>query len=200
MGRKSKADVRKKEILSHFYEVLTQEGFEGASIAKIAKSMDVNPSLLIHYFSTKEDMVIELVESILSTYRTGIFPSLQNIDDPAERFDQLLNYTFGTDWNGVIDDSVFFDSFALSLRNQDISHRFKKVYNELREAMLSELKHALAHNVIKIEDPEKALDMLFVMMEGAHMFNRLRDDSRPMWERGEFLKSNFLFLIKGNQL
>ncbi|MEM6764291.1 MAG: TetR/AcrR family transcriptional regulator [Bacteroidota bacterium] len=200
MGRKSKADVRKKEILSHFYEVLTQEGFEGASIAKIAKSMDVNPSLLIHYFSTKEDMVIELVESILSTYRTGIFPSLQSIEDPEERFDQLLNYTFGTDWNGVIDDSVFFDSFALSLRNNDISRRFKKVYNELREAMLSELKHALSHNVIDIKDPEKALDMLFVMMEGAHMFNRLRDDSRPKWERGEFLKSNFLFLIKGNQL
>ena len=62
MGRKSKADVRKKEILEHFYIVLKQEGFENASIAKIANLMDVNPSLLIHYFKTKEEMVFAFVE------------------------------------------------------------------------------------------------------------------------------------------
>ncbi|MEZ4851774.1 MAG: TetR/AcrR family transcriptional regulator [Bacteroidia bacterium] len=53
MGRKSKAKIRRQEILSHFYEVIIEEGFEGASIGKIAKRMEVNPSLLIHYFSTK---------------------------------------------------------------------------------------------------------------------------------------------------
>lgn len=200
MGRKSKATVRKKEILSHFYEVLSQEGFEGASIAKIAKSMQVNPSLLIHYFSTKEEMVIELVDSILSTYRDGIFPNLQTIEDPQLRFEQMLNYAFGTDWNGVIEDSVFFDCFALSLRDTDIAHRFHKVYGALHEAILDEIKHASDAGIISVKDPVKAVDLLFIMMEGAHMYNRFRERSVPSWERGEMLKAMYSELIKSGQL
>jgi len=53
MPRKNKANIRKREILEHFYEVLSNEGLEGASIAKIAKHMGVHPSLLMHYFKTK---------------------------------------------------------------------------------------------------------------------------------------------------
>ena len=68
MGRKSKADVRKKEILEHFYIILRDEGFENASIAKIANIMDVNPSLLIHYFKTKEEMVVAFVSFLLGRY------------------------------------------------------------------------------------------------------------------------------------
>ena len=60
MGRKSKAAVRKREILEHFYNILKEEGLEKASIAKVAKRMAVNPSLLIHYFKTKEAMTVAL--------------------------------------------------------------------------------------------------------------------------------------------
>ena len=68
MGRKSKAEERKKEILIHFYEVVKEDGFENASIAKIADRMDVNPSLLIHYFKTKEEMIVDLVDFLLNRY------------------------------------------------------------------------------------------------------------------------------------
>lgn len=200
MGRKSKAAIRKKEILSHFYEVLSQEGFAGASIAKIASSMSVNPSLLIHYFSTKEEMVMELVESILSTYRNGIFPNLQNIQDPNERFNQMLNYAFGTDWNGVIEDSVFFDCFALSLRDSSIAEEFREVYDALRLAMRDEIEHAVNAGVIHVKDIEKSVDLLFVMMEGAHMYSSFMRTSTPDWERGEFLKSIYLSSIEKNEL
>jgi len=52
---KDKADIRKYEILVHFQHVFAKQGFEVASIAKIAKKMDVHPSLLTHYFSTKKE-------------------------------------------------------------------------------------------------------------------------------------------------
>ena len=37
MRKHKKAEVRKPEILENYYQVLIEEGFEGASIAKIAK-------------------------------------------------------------------------------------------------------------------------------------------------------------------
>ena len=79
MGRKSKAEERKLEILQHFYEVIKEEGFENASIAKIAKSMEVNPSLLIHYFNTKEDMILELVDFLLNRYESMFLQQIQRL-------------------------------------------------------------------------------------------------------------------------
>ena len=91
MGRKSKAKIRKQEILSHFYEVIIEEGFEGASIGKIAKRMEVNPSLLIHYFSTKDAMVIGLIDYIMATYSSHILPDFSKVEDPQERWDDVVD-------------------------------------------------------------------------------------------------------------
>ena len=53
MRKNLKAEIRKPEILENYYQVLIEEGFEGVSIAKIAKRMNIHPSLIIHYFKTK---------------------------------------------------------------------------------------------------------------------------------------------------
>jgi len=54
MGRKSLKETRQQEIIKVFYKVAKKEGYENTSIAKIAKVMDINPSLIMHYFETKE--------------------------------------------------------------------------------------------------------------------------------------------------
>ena len=56
MGHYQKAEIRKPEILENYYQVLLEEGFEGTSIGKIARRMDIHPSLIIHYFKNKENM------------------------------------------------------------------------------------------------------------------------------------------------
>ena len=55
MRKNQKAEIRKPEILENYYQVLIEEGLEGTSIGKIAKRMDIHPSLIIHYFKTKEN-------------------------------------------------------------------------------------------------------------------------------------------------
>jgi len=62
MRNYQKAEARKPEILENYYQVLIEEGFEGTSIGKIAKRMSIHPSLIIHYFKTKENMTVELVD------------------------------------------------------------------------------------------------------------------------------------------
>ena len=112
MGRKSKAKVRQKEILSHFYDVIIDEGFEGASIAKIAKRMDVNPSLLIHYFSTKDAMVVGLMDHIVSTYSAQLFPDFSKVTDPAERWEDVIDVSSRIQWDRIMNSTVFFSFYT----------------------------------------------------------------------------------------
>ena len=69
MGRKSLKPIRQKGIIKAFYQVARKEGLENASIAKVASVLDVNPSLVIHYFKTKQELIHGLIEYILERYR-----------------------------------------------------------------------------------------------------------------------------------
>ena len=44
------------------YQVLIEKGFEGASIGKMAKRMNIHPPPIIRCFKTKENMTFELVD------------------------------------------------------------------------------------------------------------------------------------------
>jgi AcrR family transcriptional regulator len=109
MARKAdRAPIRKQEILEHFYEVLAAEGIEGASNAKIARHMDVNPSLIYHYFSSREEMIVELVRYITERYARAFGPRIEQVTDPDRRLHAILDTLFSRDWVQFIDMGAFY--------------------------------------------------------------------------------------------
>ena len=69
MGRRSLKEDRQKEIIEAFYRVAQREGVENTSFAKVAKELDITPSLLVHYFNTKEEMLLRLIDFIIDRYQ-----------------------------------------------------------------------------------------------------------------------------------
>ena len=68
MGRKNLKEARQKEIIGAFYRLSKKEGLENASIAKTSELININPSLIMHYFKTKDYLVYGLIELILDKY------------------------------------------------------------------------------------------------------------------------------------
>jgi AcrR family transcriptional regulator len=106
MGRRSIKESRQKEIIEAFYELAKKEGLENASIAKTAALININPSLVIHYFKTKESLVYGLIEYILDKYLL-IFktPATYN-NDPQKKLLKVVDNIFSQKWNTLFDDSV----------------------------------------------------------------------------------------------
>ncbi|MBW2367675.1 MAG: TetR family transcriptional regulator, partial [Deltaproteobacteria bacterium] len=71
-------DIRKQEIMEHFYKVVNEHGFSGTTLAKVADSLGVGPSLLVHYYKSKELMVIDFVDFIVSNYEQYYIKRLEN--------------------------------------------------------------------------------------------------------------------------
>jgi AcrR family transcriptional regulator len=132
-------------MLAAYYQVLKDEGLQGASIAKIAKRIDAPPSLLIHYFGTKEQMTIELVDYLLEEYRQGYGDRLAAIPDPLGRLTAILDTFFDPEYHQLLDDSVFYACFYLSLRHPAVRRSYATLYEaslELVETTLSECMDA----------------------------------------------------------
>jgi AcrR family transcriptional regulator len=169
MGRKSLKPLRQKEIIKAFYKVARKEGLENASIAKVAAVLKVNPSLVIHYFETKQDLILGLIEYILERYRL-IYNPENGTSDPEARLRKIISNLFSREWNNLFDDGVFFSCYALIFRNKTIKVHYKTLHDQLRRMLADALHEAKENGVISVKDVANTADMIFVLIEGAYYY------------------------------
>lgn len=113
--REEWAGIRRREMLASYYEVPLDEGLQGASLAKIAKRVQAPPSLLIHYFGTKEQMTIELLDYLLERYHDTYGALFEGMADPLERLRTIVDYLFSVEYQQLMDDRAFYALFYVSL-------------------------------------------------------------------------------------
>jgi len=199
MGRpKDKSETRKKEILDNFYTVLAEEGLEGASIAKVAGRMGINPSLVIHYFSTKEEMVVALVDRVLEMYEQTFIPQLSGIEDPQDRMEAAADTFFGSDWAQLVDHGVFYACYSLSFRNQRVRQSLQRMYSRLRELLMAEMGDLMEKGVIIKADPGLLADLVISLLEGYDFYRWIIEDKKQRQEFCGFLKESLLGMLRAN--
>jgi len=158
MRRADRSQLRRREILAAYYETLVAEGLQGSSLAKIAKRLGVPPSLLIHYFGTKEQMTVELVDYLLDEYREGYGDRLAAIVDPLERLQAIVDTFFDPRYHELLDDSVFYACFYLSLRHPSVRQSYHTLYEATLQLIETAVADCMAAGLIERDDaPELAL-------------------------------------------
>lgn len=191
MGRKDISNIRKPEILKHVYEVIKSEGLQGTTLSKIAERMGVNSSLLIHYFKTKDDILLALTESIIEKYLKYLYEHIQiieKINDPEERLDTILDAMFDPDWDRVVDAEVFYACFYMSFQNRRISKRIKKLYSNFKEEMAKEIEKHFGNNQSSREKSEQAAIAIIALLEGYGYYRAATGNQAPNGEYLEYIK------------
>ena len=188
MRKNQKAEVRKPEILEHYYQVLIEEGFEGASIGKIAKRMHIHPSLIIHYFQTKENMTLELVKALIDRYEAPEYLQFDHIEDPRERFRALMDTLFSLEWSRPVDPGVHFGFYYLSFRNPGVRKRFEEMIKRLRDHLVTELERFRTAGIVKVDDVRMAADMIVTLIEGLEFYAHFLAGKRPLKEFADAAK------------
>lgn len=191
MGRKSLKKERQKEIIKALYKVTKKEGIENASIAKVADLLEMNPSLIIHYFKTKEDLLNSLASFILERYL-----SIYKIDgeiDSKEKLKQLIDNLFSRKWNRLFDDGVFYSCYALTYRNPEFKDKFRYLHDSLRKRLCSTLTEANINLLLGIANVEQTVELVFNILEGAYYYlgmvdNKLEYNKKTNWYKQHVLK------------
>lgn len=183
MGRKSLKEPRQKEIIEAFYELAKKEGLENASIAKTAELIHINPSLVMHYFKTKEHLIYGLVEYILDKYLLifKIPPRYQN--DPEKKIRVVLDNLFSNKWNTLFDDSVSYSCYALTFRNTEIRKKYKALLDNLRSNLEQLIIACNKASVLKVKDTAEAADRIFTLVDGAYYYLSLTGDKKEYRSR-----------------
>lgn len=79
-GRKLRFEHRRAEVLRAATEHALDHGLADLSLRKVAQTVGVSHATLVHHFTTKDDLVAEIVDLVLA--RSLAMPDLAD-DDPA---------------------------------------------------------------------------------------------------------------------
>jgi AcrR family transcriptional regulator len=199
MRVRKNAELRRPEILKSFYETIVAEGVEGASIGKTAKRMGIHPSLIMHYFSTKERMMVELVDQITGEYQT-LLDGLKNVKgDPRDRFLKLMDLIWSDAWYAMTDISADFSVISTSFRNRDIHKRLHLMYANFKKYLVKELKSFAGAGIIDVEDPARSAEIIIAMLEGYRHFKHFFIDAASAGPYKQDMKQALLAVLHYHQ-
>ncbi|TDE11756.1 TetR/AcrR family transcriptional regulator [Dyadobacter psychrotolerans] len=178
MGRKSIKEARQKEIIKVFYKLAKKEGLENTSIAKIAKEMDINPSLIIHYFQTREDLTYGLIDYILDKYQLIYKVSDKKPKDSKSALLEIIDNLFSKKWNTLFDDGLFYSCYSLTFREPKIRDMYKKLLDSLRSILSSHIEQCRIEGLLDVDDSDSVADNIFVLVDGAYFYLSLVADKK----------------------
>jgi AcrR family transcriptional regulator len=176
MGRKSLKEPRQKEIIRAFYKVAKKEGLENASIAKTAEVVGINPSLVMHYFKTKEHLIYGLIEYILDKYLLIYKLPPEYAAHPKKALLAVIDNIFSSKWNTLFDDSVSYSCYSLAFRDRIIKEKYKNLLDALRERLQQLIQDGNDMGILEVEDPALTADIIFVLVDGAYYYLSLVTD------------------------
>ena len=183
MGRKSLKDTRQKEIIKAFYKVAKKEGLENASIAKTAELININPSLVVHYFKSKDYLVYGLIEYILDKYLLIYKVPAEESSSPKTVLLRVIDNIFSSKWNTLFDDSVSYSCYSLAFRDKTIKDKYKVLLDTLRERLQQLIIDCNEMDIVAVENPAHTADLIFVLVDGAYYYLSLVTDKKEYQQK-----------------
>ena len=183
MGRKSLKEIRQLEIIKVFYKVAKKEGLENTSIAKIAKVMDINPSLIIHYFQTKEELTYALIDYLLDKYLLIYKIGKDSNVPPREALVTVVDDLFSRKWNKLFDDGLFYSCYSLTFREKKVKGMYLKITESLRAQLAALIERCREAQLIEVRDSRFTADLIFALVDGAYFYLSLSTDTKTFDEK-----------------
>ena len=195
MGRKSLRVDRRKESIRAFYKTAKKQGLHNVSIGKLATAMDMNPSLIIHYFKTKEELVFGLIEYILDRYKNLYIAGKSKEQASIDVLHEVLDNLFSRKWNKLVDDDVFYNCFTLIFRNPRIKEKYKALHDSLRSMLADILDRCKEDGYLFTGDTYQTADLIFLFVEGAYYYLSMTNDPKEYEEKMNLYKNQALEIL-----
>jgi len=183
-------DERREAIVAKAAELYGQRGFLGSSIADLAEACGMSKSLLYHYFSSKEDILFEIMDGHV-TALGKIAANVRDETDPQRRLFRLTEefmqlYVPASNRHKVL----LNDLDKLPPQRRKIVVAEQRLLLDAVDAILVELSATLANNP---RERRAAIMIYFGMINWTHTWF----DPKGALDTSEIAKLSVNIFLKG---
>ena len=175
----TRTDERRAELLAVALELMAERGYHGASLRELAKRLGISQPSLYHYFSSKDELVEQIIEAYSARMLVGAPPFS---GDLTQLPDALRRYVFALYRDRA---HPVFVRFMFSIS------RIKPRFGRLNREIFVDRPRAAFGPVIEAQaarhglDPERVANVLTAVINGIGfrlMEETVLFDERPISE------------------
>ncbi|HAQ17924.1 MAG TPA: TetR/AcrR family transcriptional regulator [Prolixibacteraceae bacterium] len=85
---------RQLEIIEAAGKILTSSGVSGLTIKNLAKEMQFSESAIYRHFTSKEEIIVAMLNYLAETIDKRLQNAIQTIEDPEEKFTAIFQSQF----------------------------------------------------------------------------------------------------------
>jgi TetR/AcrR family transcriptional repressor of bet genes len=121
MGRPSNTEERRQQIVAGLLQVMAERGYEGASVAAIAKAAGLTPGLVHYHFKDKQEILLTLAEQLAARVHERVASRLARVKggDARARVDAFLDAFLATGADA--------DPASVAIRQPEVRAIYEKV-------------------------------------------------------------------------
>ena len=178
MGRKSLAIIRREEIIEAFLKVMSEKGFERATVREIAQAAGCTHRMLHHYFTTKEALVIAAVEDFIASYAPGLEQEISKHNSPSEKMRAFFDWFMVPESFEIAQMRGWVQTWALADHHPAIQEAVRRWYARIKRIMAGIVREGIETGEFRDVDPNTFAEMVLESSEGAAVLAILdREDS-----------------------
>jgi len=154
-------DLRRRELVEATMEVISELGFEKATIADISKRAGFSMGYLHHHFRNKDEILLETKRVYYADMRQYLVNTIIPVSDPRTRLRIIIDANFRSE-QFTPENAYTWVSFIARVPFNAEYRRFQNIVTRrLHSNLLFNLKQLLAQ-----EKAEAATDKLITLLHG----------------------------------
>lgn len=140
MPKLGMAPIRRKQLVDAAIAVIHSDGFNNATVARIARKAGVSTGMVHHYFQDKDDLLFATMRYLLAELRADAAARLARTSDPQQRIGAIIDACFG---DAQFDEQVFSAWLALygnARQSPRLTNILALYHRRLRSSLLHDLR------------------------------------------------------------
>jgi TetR/AcrR family transcriptional repressor of bet genes len=168
MARPSNTDERRAQITRGLIEVMSKRGYDGASIADIAKAARLTPGLVHYHFENKREILLAALHELVARHDANLAARLAPLSgDPIGEVGAFidLHLALGSD----ADPEALACWILLSgeaLREQTIRAEYEKALQTSTARLARVIEHGVEARVFQCDSIPAAASALVAVIQG----------------------------------
>jgi TetR/AcrR family transcriptional repressor of bet genes len=168
LGRPTNTDERRAQIVTGLRKAMARSGYDGASIADIARAARVPPGIVHYHFKDKREILLALLASLVDEHQAGLDAALARAKgDPRRELDLFLDAHLATGKNGDPEALICWVAIcAEALREPAVRAAYSAAATGIHRRLASIIRHGVAAKQFRCRAPEAAVAAIAATVQG----------------------------------
>jgi TetR/AcrR family transcriptional repressor of bet genes len=167
MARPSNTDERRAQITRALTSVMAKRGYDGASVADVAKAAKLTPGLVHYHFKNKEEILLAALAALVERHDTRLGARLAEAGDPGAEVAGFIDFHLGL---GADADPEALACWVLisgeALRNAKVRTRYQQALHGMVDRLAAIIARGVDAGAFSCPSPAVAASALMATIQG----------------------------------